>query len=403
MGLCVGKNPQEDLADKYTVPTHSHSDPPPFPTRGTNVDGIEDFLKRCGGRNALKGMNTTEVCNKHLKPMTESRQESYVDLLEREFPPGQKSGTRVGKGDVFIIHCWRYNFVDVMDTIIHHVKTTFPDTWPEVIVWFDLFSNNQHLTPNLTFEWWATTFRTAIQNFGHVVLVLSPWSNPIPFTRAWCLWEIYCAVDTNSRFEVALSDEDRKSFIDSGPDDFMNMLGTIDVNKSESWDPKDREKIFEAIHRTTTAGDINAAVLKLMREWTMKMREDEHALHDGEGGSDEEAAIRRKDTLASLKYNQGLLDDAERLVVEVLEWMRRNKGDRHPDTLNTLNNLGILYSNKGDYAAAEKMYKEALAGRRKVLGMDHPHTKQAARNLRNVYDATNRASEARSLKKTFKL
>ena len=30
---------------------------------------------------------------------------------------------------------------------------------------------------------------------GHTLLVLSPWRNPIPLRRSWCLWEIVCTLE----------------------------------------------------------------------------------------------------------------------------------------------------------------------------------------------------------------
>ena len=37
------------------------------------------------------------------------------------------------------------------------------------------------------------------------VSVFEPWAAPTPLWRCWCLWEMYCAVDSGSRWEVALS------------------------------------------------------------------------------------------------------------------------------------------------------------------------------------------------------
>ena len=49
------------------------------------------------------------------------------------------------------------------------------DKGDDIFLWFDLFSNNQHDAPNCDFIWWSTTFKTAIEQFGHTVLILSPW------------------------------------------------------------------------------------------------------------------------------------------------------------------------------------------------------------------------------------
>ena len=55
---------------------------------------------------------------------------------------------------------------------------------------FDLFVNNQNIAAELPHTWWSTTFRDSIKHIGCVLLVMAPWSNPIPLTRAWCLYEV---------------------------------------------------------------------------------------------------------------------------------------------------------------------------------------------------------------------
>ncbi len=55
------------------------------------------------------------------------------------------------------------------------------------IVWFDVFCVNQHSRADKDFNnWWSTTFQGAIKQFGRTVMVLSPWQDPVPLTRAWC-------------------------------------------------------------------------------------------------------------------------------------------------------------------------------------------------------------------------
>jgi hypothetical protein len=46
---------------------------------------------------------------------------------------------------------------------------------------------NQHKAGTLPQEWWSGAFRAAVAELGHTVLVLQPWSAPLPLTRSWCL------------------------------------------------------------------------------------------------------------------------------------------------------------------------------------------------------------------------
>jgi hypothetical protein len=56
-------------------------------------------------------------------------------------------------------------------------------------------------------------------------------------------------------------------------------------------------------------------------------------------------------------------------------------GPDHTSTLNTVNNLGLLYRDQGKLAEAEKMYLRGLAGYEKALGPDHTSTLNTVCNL----------------------
>ena len=60
---------------------------------------------------------------------------------------------------------------------------------------------------------------------------------------------------------------------------------------------------------------------------------------------------------------------------------RETLGSRHPNTLFSINNLGLLLKAKGDLAAAEPLYREALEGKRETLGDLHPSTLTSRNHL----------------------
>jgi hypothetical protein len=149
------------------------------------------------------------------------------------------------------------------------LETNFKEI-PDIIIWFDIFSNNQHLTPNLPFEWFTTTYKSAIQECGHTVMVLAPWNDPIQFTRAWCLFDIYCTVVTGSKLEIAMIDCEKENFLEAMRTDagaFDQMLANIDLRKSEAWNLDDKARIFEVAEKEVGFDRLNAIVLNLMRDW----------------------------------------------------------------------------------------------------------------------------------------
>jgi len=49
----------------------------------------------------------------------------------------------------------------------------------------------------------------AIVDIGRTVLVLSPWNDPIPLTRAWCLYEMFSTLSApDVRFDIVLPDSE---------------------------------------------------------------------------------------------------------------------------------------------------------------------------------------------------
>lgn len=341
----------------------------PFPKLGSKLSVFDDFIARCGGREALVDKTTTEVCEQFLKPMTAaSGGQSYCDFLIAE---GRCAGA-VQKATVFISHAWKFQFLDVVNAILFHFKSS-----PDVVVWFDMFSNNQHAAVELPFYWWETTFREAIGDFKHTVMVLTPWDNPIPLTRAWCLFEVFQTVATNSRFEVAMSESETKRFLEQlDTTSYMKMLSNIDLEKSEAFMADDKRRIFKVVQDGVGFHGLNTMVLEVLRGWVQKQAQDALAHRDDVGA---------KLKLANLYKDQGQYDKAEGLYIESLERRRSMLGEDHPDTLDSINCLAVLYSEQGRYGKAEELYIECLMKRRATLGEDHPDTLSSINGLAVLY------------------
>jgi len=141
---------------------------------GIKLSSINEFYIASGGKDKLNGLTTTQVNDQYQKPITETSQLSYCEHLK------QRESPSVGIATVFISHAWLYKFLDVIDALEWHFRDT-----PDVIIWFDLFSNNQHKAVDLDFNWWCSTFKSATEDIGHTVVVFAPWKDPIPLTRGW--------------------------------------------------------------------------------------------------------------------------------------------------------------------------------------------------------------------------
>ena len=95
----------------------------------------------------------------------------------------------------------------------------------------------------------------------------------------------------------------------------------------------------------------------------------------------------------------GRYQDAERLEQQVLETVREDLGENHPDTLTIMNNLAMTYYDQGRYEEAEKLQKQAFQIRREVVGETHLHTQISRSNLASIYTEQGQYEEAEKLHK----
>src|ERR1700733_10974193 len=78
--------------------------------------------------------------------------------------------------------------------------------------------------------------------------------------------------------------------------------------------------------------------------------------------------------LAATYRQQGRLNEAEKLQVDVMELMKRLLGAEHPDTLTSMANLATTYMRQGRWNEAEKLQVNVMELSKKLLGTKHPDT-----------------------------
>ena len=63
----------------------------------------------------------------------------------------------------------------------------------------------------------AGEFGPRVQAIGRLLPMLEPWDDPIYLSRAWCLFELYTAIDTRGAVEIdiILTEEQHAAFIEA--------------------------------------------------------------------------------------------------------------------------------------------------------------------------------------------
>jgi hypothetical protein len=182
----------------------------------------------------------------------------------------QEGDARIQPATWFVSHAWRYKFLDLVKAL----EAFFADKGGGVVIWLDLFSTSQHSTFSKPPEWWQQTFVTAIGQMGQMVMVMTPWDNPICLTRAWCLIELYACRSSGGRFDVAFPPAERARFLSEIVDQagaFYGMLGKVNTTKSECSRESDRQRIFAAVEGLDGGfSGLDRSVLQTMTEWLQR-------------------------------------------------------------------------------------------------------------------------------------
>ncbi|CAB9512382.1 Kinesin light chain [Seminavis robusta] len=394
-----------------------------FPKSGVRLSHLAEFIEACGGKQELEGMTTTDICEKFVKPWTEETQTSFCDWLSINEHPA------VGKANVFISHAWKCKFLDVMDAVVTHMEQRSNIKNDDPIIWFCLFSNNQHAAKVLDFEWFHYSFKSAVEEIGHTVMVLSPWNDPLPFQRAWCIWEVYCSATRDCPFEIAMSETDRLQFLNDVTHDTngaMNrMLATVRAEQSQCFLDEDRAMIFEATEQTIGFSKINSMVFERYRSWANEVSTDAMLksmstlglLYQGQGHYDKAShflqdcvgkatkdlgqthphTLKCTNDLACVYMDQGRYGDSKDLCPELQPSSRvsfeavpgkedsPSWGGDHPETLASMNRLGAVYMRLKKYDLAKRTFQDCLERRQSVLGENHPDTLSSVNNLAVLY------------------
>lgn len=94
---------------------------------------------------------------------------------------------------------------------------------------------------------------------------------------------------------------------------------------------------------------------------------------------------------------KGSYKTAEELNRRALQGYEKELGERHPDTLTSVNNLALVLGDQGKYGEAEELNRRALEGSEKELGERHPDTLISVYNLAYLLHQQQRDKEAREL------
>ena len=114
-------------------------------------------------------------------------------------------------------------------------------------------------------------------------------------------------------------------------------------------------------------------------------------------GEDHADTLNLMDQTGLVYAYQDQHDQAQPLLSDALDIARRALGDENVTTLSIMNNLALSYSRDFQFSQAEPLYVEVLAGQREVLGEEDPATLDTMTNLGMLYVRANKSAQAEPL------
>lgn len=103
-------------------------------------------------------------------------------------------------------------------------------------------------------------------------------------------------------------------------------------------------------------------------------------------GSGHRLTIDTANNLGVLYEKQGRLEKAARMYRRALDGYAQSFGPGHPSIVDTANSLGILYEKQGKFENAERMYRRALKGKKTALSSSNTPMTMASRAEKEKVD-----------------
>lgn len=302
---------------------------------------------------------------------------------------GAEGTADLAPATVFVSHAWKYSIMDVLEQLIK-LGTADPDQF----FWLDFLMVDQNKAHELPPHFWTDTLRGAIVDIGRTVLVLSPWNDPIPLTRAWCLYEMFSTLSAPEvRFDIVLPDAELARLrtavqLDDGHNAVMDAMVEVKAEEAECHDPADQEMIHTAV-KSLDGGfhRVNVDVKTKLRCWILDRLKAMVATEGENADSDPILHAALCNNVGYILCDHHKFPAAKAMLQQAVAIRERELGTTHPETAASYHFLGLVYRKMGDNAAAEVEYRKALAIHEAVLGEQHEATAQSCGHLGGVLKA----------------
>jgi len=335
---------------------------------------------------------------------------SYVDTLE-EF--------HVGKASVLLSWCWLYTPRQVVDALLGWCESTGRDP-SKTFVWQCALCLNQFRVEEKkargeseSSEVLREKFESRVRSTLHVVCLLDPWDDPVYIRRVWCIFELHRALCIEGcQLDVILPKSEEVRFGNGLRSDGLvamwRVFEKLRIQDAEATVEADRKNILQIVDPDAqTAEDydvsekcsiLNRAVIQRLQRWCVDTAAAQAAAVptvstciraasvlaasaewsradavlsearlslETSGDAGTAYHIHVLSSLANLRSEQGLLEEAAELMAEALTAIEaetsslRGLWDRRLEYASLLQSFGDVKDARGQLKQAVLLFEQA--------------------------------------------
>lgn len=336
--------------------------------RGLTLDALKDAFNQYKQAkdnlsNVLVGWNPGERLAAMVRTTTQTYKLSWAEMVENISNGKEKSGPC----DVYVIHAWNTEFSDLISSIDLFERRTFhstssPRSPRENIRYFvDYFSINQNFKVTQPLK----DIQDVIRSCECVLVVMSPWSAPLPLTRAWCLFELMTAIEAKLRVQVTMPAEENDKFMQQKLEEKQKVLAEIDCRRSIASVDSDENMIKKYIADKMGGFEHMDEKLKwCLNRWVLDSR---------------------------LKVGDTMLEQIEARTAA----LSKTKSPANREYLAAKHSLGNALQLAGNYDKALEVHTDVLQMRNRVYSSGHPDVRASQSAVRLATMKKKKADSAR--------
>ena len=220
-----------------------------------------------------------------------------------------------------------------------------------------------------------------------------------------CVLELHAIAmkkkESGGRFFVAMTALEKQRFLDGISVEtgaYYNMLGRVNVERSECSRAADRESIHAGIRDSVGFGALGRMVFGVMEECMVEELRAQVAAMQRDG--DESREMKWSCVMGSVLRDQGRHGEAVEFEERALDISRRVLPPGHPNIITYMSNLANTYTILGRNEDALTMKECVLEFRRRVLPPDDPEIGHSMNNLATTYNILCRHEDALAMQQS---